>query len=130
MPIVTIDIYEGYNDAYKEGIFTGIHKALVDSFKIPEGDRNQIIREHKKVNFERSEGKSEKFIIIEIKAFLGRTREAKRKLYKNIIFNLSLNPGIEPKDVLITIIEPELLNWGVGGGMPADEIDLGFKINV
>ena len=50
MPIVTIDIYEGHNVTYKEGLFKSIHQALVDSFMIPDGDRNQIIREHKKEN--------------------------------------------------------------------------------
>ena len=130
MPIVTIDLYQGFDVGYRKAILDGVHRALVDAFRIPEGDRNQILREHDQDHFERSEGKSEKFVLIEVKAYRGRTREAKRALYQNIVKNLGAAPGIPPNDILITIVEPELVNWGVAGGHCADEVDLGFKIDV
>jgi phenylpyruvate tautomerase PptA (4-oxalocrotonate tautomerase family) len=130
MPIVYIDINKGFDKEYKKSILDGIHKALVDSFKIPDNDRNQIIREHEEDLFEKSKDKTNKFIIIEIVAYKGRTREAKRKLYQEIVKNLEKQPGINPNDVLININEPELVNWGVSGGKCADETDLGFKISV
>jgi phenylpyruvate tautomerase PptA (4-oxalocrotonate tautomerase family) len=81
-------------------------------------------------DFERSANKSRLFTIIEITVFKGRSREAKRMLYQKIVENLKASPGIEPKDILITINEPELFNWGVHGGKCADETDLGFKVDV
>jgi len=130
MPIVSIEISKGFDAAYKKALLDGIHEALVESFKIPEGDRNQLLREYEALDFERSEGKSKNFTIIEIKVFKGRSRDAKRSLYQNITRNLEKAPGIRPTDVLITLVEPELVNWGVSGGKCADETDLGFKIDV
>lgn len=61
--------------------------------------------------------------------FSGRTLEAKRALHTAIVQNLS-ELGIPPDDVLINLREHPAENWGVRGGKPASEVDLGFKINV
>ena len=130
LPIVRIEIYKGFDSIYRKKLLDGVHQALVDSFKILDSDRNQLIYEFDDENFERSVNKSRSFTIIEVTAFIGRSREAKRTLYRNIVENLKTSPGIEPKDILITINEPELVNWGVHGGKCADETDLGFNINI
>ena len=130
MPIVRIEIYKGFDSSYKKKIFEGVHRALVDAFKIPDSDRNQLICELDDVHFERSSNRSRSFTIIEITAFKGRSREAKRSLYQQIVKNLKKAPGIDPNDILITIHEPELVNWGIQGGRCADETDIGFKVDV
>ncbi|MGD1045384.1 MAG: tautomerase family protein [Bacteroidota bacterium] len=130
MPIVRIEIYKGFEAGYRKKILDGVHQALVDSFKIPDADRNQLLYEFEDDRFERNANKSRSFTIIEITAFKGRSREAKRMLYRKIVENLKTSPGIEREDILITINEPELVNWGVQGGICADETDLGFNINV
>ncbi len=38
--------------------------------------------------------------------------------------------GIAPDDVFILLNEVALENWGIRGGVPASEADLGFKVNV
>jgi phenylpyruvate tautomerase PptA (4-oxalocrotonate tautomerase family) len=130
LPIVRIEIYNGFDAGYKKKIFDGVHQALVDSFRIPDSDRNQLMVELNDDRFERSTNKSRSFTIIEITAFKGRSREAKRLLYRKIVENLKMSPGIEPNDILITINEPELVNWGIQGGKCADETDIGFTIDV
>jgi len=37
---------------------------------------------------------------------------------------------VEYPDVLIVLHEPPLENWGVQGGLPAWEVDLGFELDV
>jgi len=130
MPLVNVDIYHGHTSEYKKAILEGIHSALVSSFRIPDEDRSQILRAHSEEDFERAGGRSKEYTIIEIKIFKGRTREAKRQLYRLIVENLGRNPGISPTDVLITLTESDLVNWGVSGGKCADEVDLGFDVNV
>lgn len=62
--------------------------------------------------------------------FKGRTRETKKKLFRSIVIALDSN-GLSPyKNILITLNEQPTENWGVRGGIPADEADLGFKIDV
>ena len=130
MPIVRIEMYKGFDAGHKRKILDGVHQALVESFQIPDSDRNQLVYEFDDDNFERSINKSRSFTIIEITAFKGRSREAKRMLYQKIVENLKASPGIEPKDVLMTINEPELVNWGIQGGKCADETDIGFNVVV
>lgn len=130
MPLVKIEILKGKDLCFKKAIMDGVHRALVSALKIPEHDRMQRLYELDRENFDRSVGKTENFTLIEITMFKGRSLEAKKELYSNIVENLEKSPGIAPKDVLIVIHEPELYNWGVDGGRPASEADLGFDINV
>ncbi|WP_051957951.1 hypothetical protein [Desulfobacter vibrioformis] len=54
---------------------------------------------------------------------------AKQRLYK-LIFNQLKKLGYQDNDAVIVLSEPELNNWGVRGGIPANEIDLGFNLKV
>jgi phenylpyruvate tautomerase PptA (4-oxalocrotonate tautomerase family) len=130
MPLVKVEIMEGKSKEYKSAILEGIHKALVAAFKIPEDDRNQRLYELPSLNFEKRVTKSNNFTIIEITAFKGRSYEAKKALYAEIVRNLSGDPGIEGNDILIILNEQPLENWGIFGGEPGDKVDLGFKIDV
>lgn len=44
--------------------------------------------------------------------------------------NLGRDPGIEGNDIMIVLHEVPLENWGIRGGKPASEVDLGFKVDV
>jgi phenylpyruvate tautomerase PptA (4-oxalocrotonate tautomerase family) len=129
MPIVTISILEGKSFEFKNEIQNAIHSALVSAFKIPESDFNQKINEYNGNNWKIPDGKTDNFILIEAFVFPGRKRETKKKLYKEIIVNLE-KIGINRNDTFIVLIEQPLQNWGIRGGIPADEINLGFKTNV
>lgn len=130
MPLVRIELIKGRTLEYKKALMDGVHRALVDAFAIPEGDRIQRLYELESDAFERSENKTDDFVLVELTVFKGRSAEAKKKLYQAIVENLQASPGIKPSDVLIVIHEPPLENWGVAGGKPASEVDLGFDIHV
>lgn len=130
MPLVKIELVKGKNPEYKKALLNGVHQALVDCFNIPDDDRIQRLYELEKENFEISTNKTENFVLIELTVFKGRSFEAKKKLYEAIVDNLESALGIKRTDVLIVINEPSLENWGVAGGKPASEVDLGFKIDV
>jgi phenylpyruvate tautomerase PptA (4-oxalocrotonate tautomerase family) len=56
--------------------------------------------------------------------------EAKKKLYRAIADRLAASPGIAGADLTVVLAEPPLEDWGIRGGKPADEADIGFDINV
>lgn len=130
MPLVKIEILKGKSSEYKKALMDWVHKALVDCFKIPDYDRIQRLYELDKENFEIPSNKTEDFILIELTVFQGRSLEAKRNLYKAIVDNLEKALGVKRTDILIVINEPPLENWGIAGGKPASEVDLGFKGDV
>jgi 4-oxalocrotonate tautomerase family enzyme len=129
MPLVNISMYKGRTPQAKKTILGVVHTALVDAFKIPDSDRNQQIYEFEKADFEQGSTKSKDFLIIEITAFKGRSKEAKKQLFAEIVENLQTKAGIAPTDVLIVINEQPLENWGIAG-KPADEVNLGFSVMV
>jgi phenylpyruvate tautomerase PptA (4-oxalocrotonate tautomerase family) len=130
MPVINVSIIEGKNDQYRRAVLEGIHKALVDNIHIPDSDRTQKIQELKKADFETSPGRTDRFTLIEISLFQGRSLDAKKALFSGIVANLKKNPGIDPEDVMIILNETIRENWGLRGGKPASEIDLGFKVDV
>ncbi|MGI5854687.1 MAG: tautomerase family protein [Bacillota bacterium] len=130
MPLVKVEILKGKSQEYKKAILDGIHSALVEAFEILDGDRMQRLYELDEDCFERSTNKTENITLIELTVFKGRSFEAKKKLYSAIVRNLAKSPGIDGKDIFIVINEPPLENWGVKGGLPASEVNLGFKIDV
>ena len=129
MPLVKVSLLKGRSKEEKKALLDGIHAALMDAFKIPENDRNQRIFEFELDNFDIPEGKTSNYTLIEIDVFPGRSLDAKRKLYQTTVQNLK-GLDIQPNDLLIVLKEPPLDNWGVRGGTPASEIDLGFKLDV
>lgn len=130
MPLVRIEILKGKSSEYKKGILDGIHAALGEALKIPDYDRTQRLYELDKSNFEIHRQRSENYTIIEITMFKGRSLEAKRKLYSEIVKNLEVSPGIDGIDILIVVHEPKLENWGIRGGKLPNEVGLEFKIIV
>jgi phenylpyruvate tautomerase PptA (4-oxalocrotonate tautomerase family) len=85
--------------------------------------------EHDPADFSAPPDKSDKYTLIEITLFTGRSIEAKRKLYRAIVRNLSAL-GVPPMDIKIVLVEVATENWGVRGGKAASDIDLGFEIKV
>jgi phenylpyruvate tautomerase PptA (4-oxalocrotonate tautomerase family) len=129
MPLVRISLLKGRSPEEKKTLSDEIHAALVESIKIPQTDFNHRIAEYAPGDWQLPPGKSEKFVMVEITMFPGRSKEAKRKLYKGIVRRLEAL-GVPTTDVLVVLTEPPLENWGVRGGAPADEVDIGFELKV
>jgi phenylpyruvate tautomerase PptA (4-oxalocrotonate tautomerase family) len=128
MPLVHVHVAAGRSPAAKKALLDGVHAALVEAFRIPEGDRNQILHEHAPEHFESRHGAG--FTLVEATVFPGRSNEAKRLLFAAIARNLAAAAGVDPAKLLIVLHEPPLECWGVRGGKPASEVSLGFKLDV
>jgi hypothetical protein len=129
VPLVTIETRCWMNAERKKQVFDAIHEALVTAFRIPAQDRHQRILEFEPQDFEIPPGKSERCMLISLEVFAGRSVDAKRALYKEIIARLR-RLDIAADDVLIVLREVTLESWGIRGGVPASDVDLGFKVQV
>ena len=130
MPIVRVDIVKPKTKEYKRILLDTIHNALVNCFKIPDEDRIQRICEIEKDDYEMKGRKTDDLTIIEISAFKGRSLDAKRALYKEIVESLNKELGIDKENIIIIINEIEKENMGARGGIPISDVNLGFNINV
>lgn len=106
-----------------------VHSAMREALKIPENDRNIRFQQYQPEDFQVPPDKTENYTYVEISMFTGRSLQAKKDLYRQIVTNLG-KAGIQARDVFIVLYEVPLDNWGIRGGVPASEVDLGFKIEV
>jgi hypothetical protein len=128
MPNTVIATRAGWITA-PSAVIDAVQSALREALKIPEWDRTLRLIEHPASHFAVPPGRGQKFTLVEVTMFSGRSMTAKRTLYQAIVRNLEAL-GVPTLDIKITLIETPPDNWGLRGGMPASEIDLGFKIDV
>jgi hypothetical protein len=131
MPSVLIEVRQQYSVETELEIMEAVHAALRNAFKIMPSDRNirLIVHEAHRFQCPPEKAKPECYTLISIDAFLGRSLDAKRQLYKTIVHNLE--PIGIPKDhVKIMLRELPSENFGVRGGQAACDVNLGFKIDV
>ena len=126
MPLVEIQVLKGRSASEKKALFDAVHAALMDSLKIPDDDRLQRLVEHDSEDFEVP---SATFTIVKVTMFPGRSETAKRDLYQALVARLG-DLGIPPNDVFIVLEEPPLEHWGIRGGTPASELQLGLDLNI
>jgi phenylpyruvate tautomerase PptA (4-oxalocrotonate tautomerase family) len=127
MPLVKIEVAEGFSLEVLLKMKELIMNAVVETLELPADDRNVRLMEYKPMFFEM---KLPYQLLIEITMFAGRSKNTKIKLYKTITNSLEYNGLIDKASVFIVLNELPLENWGVCGGIPADEIKLNFKVEL
>ncbi|MFK4340987.1 MULTISPECIES: tautomerase family protein [unclassified Paenibacillus] len=112
----------------KEQLSDVIHSAVVDAFQYPPDKRFHRFFPMNQEDFIFAHDRSQAYTIIEISVFEGRTTEAKKHLIQ-LLFQRINNLGIAPQDLEITIFETPKQNWGIRG-VPGDELQLNYKVNI
>lgn len=129
MPTVTIEVRRHYAAQEESQIIDAVHAAMMTGIKTPEWDKTIRFIEHPPHRFTGPPDRSDRYTLITFDMFSGRSLDAKRRLYAAIVENLA-PLGIPPSEVLINLREHPPENWGVQGGKPANEVDIGFEIKV
>lgn len=111
-----------------EGLIDAVYRGQREALKVPADDRNIRYVEHDPAHFAVPPDATERFILIEITLFPGRSVEAKTALQRNIVTNLGLL-GVAPGDVFVILNEPPIVNWAVRG-VPGAELQIGFSLDV
>jgi hypothetical protein len=131
MPSALIEVRRRYGVEEETGIMEAVHAAMRKALKILPGDRNVrlIVHEPHRFAYPPAREQGEYYTHISIDLFAGRSLDAKRNLYQAIVRNLAPF-GIPADHVKILLREITADNWGIRGGVPASEVDLGYKIDV
>lgn len=126
MPLVKIELAKGRNNETLLKLKDLVMNSVVEALELPDDDRNIRLIEYEPEFFSM---KNPYEILIEITLFSGRTKETKKKLFQTIVQKLS-TIHIEKENVFIILNEQPLENWGVRGGIPANEIKLDFQVTI
>jgi phenylpyruvate tautomerase PptA (4-oxalocrotonate tautomerase family) len=131
MPSTTIDVRTSYTPAQEVAIIEAVQSALVQAFKIPHDDRSIVLVAHlpHRMITPPALQQPERYTVVRIDVFAGRSVDAKRQLYQAIVQHLQ-PLGIPPNHVMVCLRELPTENWGIQGGQAACDVDLKFQVNV
>lgn len=129
MPAVTIEIRREYTYKQEVQLIAAVRSAMQQSLGIPLDNINIRLILHAPHRFTVPANKDDRFTLISIDLFAGRSVQTKRALFQAIVNNLS-SFGI-PADHIKTVLRENIReNWGIRGGVPASEVNLGYEVNI
>jgi len=102
---------------------------LVEVLKVPADDPTVMVIERDPDGVIAPSKVCDRYTIVSVTMFSGRTSTAKRGLYASLVRGLEAC-GIPASDVLTVLEELPMGNWGVDGGIPASETNVGFEVDV
>jgi phenylpyruvate tautomerase PptA (4-oxalocrotonate tautomerase family) len=122
MPLVRIDLRSGRSAEDRRAIGEAVHRAMVETIKVPADDRFQVIAEHAAPGLVHDPSylgisRSDAVVFIQITLNTGRTVEMKKALYARIAELLAARPGVRREDVLVSLVEVSKENWSFGNGV-------------
>jgi phenylpyruvate tautomerase PptA (4-oxalocrotonate tautomerase family) len=116
-------------DPIKRQLSDVIHSCVVDALAFPVDKRAHRFFPLERDDFYAPDGRTERYTIIEISMFAGRSVEARKRLIHLLFERIHAQLGIAPADVEITITETPRENWGFRG-QTGDEVALSYRVDV
>lgn len=116
-------------DPIKARLSDVVHSCVVDALELPADKRFHRFIALDPDDFRYPSDRSERYLIVEISIFTGRTTLTKKRLIQLLFKRLHADLDLLPQDVEITIFETPKANWGIRG-KPGDELDLSYTVEV
>ena len=121
MPLTRIDVTDAISPARLGALADALHQAAVDTIGITPDNRHQIIQVHHADKIIADErfmdlDRGQEQVIVQITLRRGRSQLAKRGLYRRIAELAAANAGIDPKNILVSLIETDSADWSFGAG--------------
>jgi phenylpyruvate tautomerase PptA (4-oxalocrotonate tautomerase family) len=122
MPLVNISLRKGKSQDYLRAVADGVHKALVETYNVPPGDRFQLIHQFEPHEFIFDADylgihRTDDAVFIHIIAGNWRDTPTKQALYKRLVEVLAEHPGLRPDDVQVIISPNGRDEWSFGKGL-------------
>ena len=129
MAQVTIYGLRGSLENDRAALSEAIHSSVMQAFEYPPEKKFHRFIALDRADFMYPPDRSERYTIVELSIFEGRSAEAKKLLIRLLYQRVLQLAGINPQDLEITIFETPRQAWGIRG-MPGDEIGLNYKVEV
>lgn len=120
MPLLRFDLIEGRSDADLKALLDAAHSAMLAAFKVPEGDRYQIVHEHKPSRMIVEDtglgiGRTRDVVFLQVTT-RPRPREQKELFYRLLVEALQAKCAIAPSDVVVSMAANSDEDWSFGHG--------------
>lgn len=101
MPIVRVDVTGPKSHAYKASVMRGVRTAIVSHLNAPDERVSIRVCETEAESVDAPEWRSDRFTVVEVWLYSGRTPEAKGACVETLRQELSVDPGIPIHDVSV-----------------------------
>ena len=120
MPFLRFDLVKGRTDDEIATLLDAAHRAMLRAFKVPERDRYQVVQEHAPSRMRIEDTglgieRTDKVVIVHVTT-RPRGAEAKQNFYRFLCEELSQSCGIQPSDVMVSMVENTDADWSFGNG--------------
>lgn len=129
MPNASIEVRWRYSQEEEVEIINAVHAAMIEGLKIPEWDKTVRLIVHEPRRFATPPDIGDRYTLVNIDLFSGRSLEAKKALYRALVKNLEPF-GIPGDHVKVCLREIPREDWGMRGGFAASELELGYEVKV
>jgi len=116
-------------DPVKARMSNAIHACVIEALKFPKDKRAHRFFNMERGDFYYPESASERYTIIEISLFEGRTVDTRKQLIRLLFERVCAEADRMPNELEITITETPKHNWGFRG-LPGDEIGLPYRVEI
>jgi len=120
MPLIRFDLLEGRTEAELKTLLDAAHEAMLEAFKVPAGDRYQIVTEHKPSRMiveDTGLGIPRTRDVLVVQVFTRpRSKESKQDFYRLLTEKLEAACGIAPSDVMVSCMVNSDEDWSFGHG--------------
>lgn len=116
-------------DPVRAVLSDAIHRAVMEALAYPPEKRFHRFFGFNDGDFFYPSDRSDRYVIIEISMFEGRSPATKKALIRALYQHIPDMTGITPQDIEITLFETPRGAWGIRG-LPGDEIGLNYKVEV
>jgi tautomerase-like protein len=120
MPLIRIDALTGRSESEVKNLLDAAHRAMLSAFKVPERDRYQVYHEHPPAHLIVEDTglgiRRTKNVVLVTVTSRPRSQEAKLEFYKTLCTELQESCGIEPSDVVVSIVINSDADWSFGNG--------------
>jgi phenylpyruvate tautomerase PptA (4-oxalocrotonate tautomerase family) len=129
VPAASIEVRRQYSKSEETALIDAVQTALIAALKVPA--RTTLIRlfVHEPHRFSAPADKSDRYTLVTIDCFAGRSAQTKRALYEAIVKNLSLC-AIPTDHIKILLREGPRENWAIRGGLPASDFTLEYDVDI
>lgn len=120
MPLLRFDVIEGRTDEELKELLDATHDVVVKAFGVPEGDRYQIVSQHRPNEMIIQDtglgfGRSDKVVVISMRS-TQRSDKQKKEFYDMLVKELGERCGIESNDIMVSIMTNGAADWSFGFG--------------
>lgn len=120
MPLLRFDLIEGRTPDQLQVLLDAAHRAMLAAFKVPPGDRYQIVHEHPTAHMIVEDTglgipRTRDVVFLQVTT-RPRGKDLKQMFYKLLVDELQSSCGIAPSDVVVSMVSNTDEDWSFGLG--------------